>query len=106
MNPTKSKHSNGPWEIDSNLPPNARSIICRVGDIPISANINGPHNPEEDSANAQLIAAVPDLLEACEEMLKEAEKFGFGGKSGSLGTGKIVCDMARSAIAKARGDSK
>ena len=62
------KHTEGPWAIDHELPPNTRSIVARTtGYIGISANTNGPHNENEDPANARLIAAAPEMLEACKE---------------------------------------
>jgi hypothetical protein len=74
------KHSPGPWAIDSGLPPNDRPVIARVGSIPISANMHGPHindfdsvqmsaanpYPAPDLSNAKLIAAAPELLAALE----------------------------------------
>jgi len=66
------EHTKGPWAIDSKLPPNARSVICRVGNIPISGNTIGPHT-ESDEANAQLIAACPDMVDLLEKGVKLRE---------------------------------
>lgn len=60
----RAAHTPGPWAIDSELPPNSRSVIARVCGIPISGNTSGPHSEEEDRPNARLIAAAPELLAA------------------------------------------
>lgn len=45
-----------PWAIDSELPPNPRSVVARTtGGIPISGNTVGPHDENSDMANARLI---------------------------------------------------
>jgi len=68
------EHTQGPWAVDSNLPPNARTVICRTCDgTPISANHLGPHPPEQDEANARLIATAPELLEALHPFAALAE---------------------------------
>ena len=71
-------HTPGPWNIDDELPSNARSVIARVGtgdgpNIPISGNTVGPHDPAQNEPNARLIAAAPKLLEACEDYNKLAD---------------------------------
>lgn len=50
---------------------------------------------EEDIANAKLIAAAPELLEALEGMLRLADAAGA--------SDRIICCESRKAIAKARG---
>jgi hypothetical protein len=43
------KFTKGPYAIDSELPPNPRSVIARIVDgTAISGNTNGPHADEED----------------------------------------------------------
>ena len=54
------------------------------------------HHDEENEANARLIAAAPDLLEALKEMLDSHE-------DACTGYGEGAADKARSAIAKATG---
>ena len=64
------QHTKGPWAVDSELPPNTRSVVAKVIDelgdvnIYISGNTNGPHDLSEGPANTRLIAAAPELLEA------------------------------------------
>jgi hypothetical protein len=100
-----SKHTKGPWESHNGevttQQVNGRSFrrIAAVQDYGMGSL------PEVDEANARLIAAAPDLLEALRAMLAEAEQYGFGGNSGGHGTGRVACDQARYAIAKAEGSN-
>jgi len=57
------KHTPGPWEARTFLVmggENMRDRICHVG----TSTSLGPQRSKETVANAQLIAAAPDLLEA------------------------------------------
>lgn len=93
------KHTPGPWH--EGALNGAGSIFCD-GDYrmdnehgatvlyPIALINYGP-DPEEDSANARLIAAAPELLAALEAFIDEANT-------------KNVRQMARAAIAKAKGE--
>ena len=54
---------------------------------------------ERAAANARLIAAAPDLLSACEEIVALADD------AGEVPVWVDAIDMARTAIAKARGDA-
>ncbi|CAM4031040.1 hypothetical protein [Ectopseudomonas alcaliphila] len=83
-----SKHTPGPWEIHKAQ--NGRTIV-QVG----------PCAPEEyagcawldvSEPDACLIAAAPDLLEALEAVVRVADR------------ATVEFDMARAAIAKARGE--
>ena len=96
-------HTPGPWAIDYELPPSSRSVIARVGcsglGIPISGKTDGPHDVKEDEPNARLIAAAPDLLEACELARKS-----ICGELDELDPeNRIVLPALKAAIAKARG---
>jgi hypothetical protein len=55
----------------------------------------------EMRANARLIAAAPDLLEACEAIVAAAEKWNDG--DFSLGDVTATSDIAEAAILKAKG---
>lgn len=96
---TTTKHTPGPWD------------ICRVNVLMIYAD-NGlriadcqcddqPDMPEEqEEANAVLIAAAPEMLDAldmCAEVLAELARLDDGTPSVS------ALSMARAAIAKAKG---
>ena len=52
------QHTEGPWFVDGN------SIAHQSGDI---ATLDGVRPYEEEEANARLIAAAPELLEACRD---------------------------------------
>lgn len=84
------KHTPGPWAINCDL-----GIYAATGTqwAIASVGFGWPHQPDrrEAEANAHLIAAAPELLEALEYLV-------------GLGGGDCL-DMARAAIAKARGQS-
>jgi hypothetical protein len=94
-----SKHTKGPWEVDkiaSMHVQSGRRGVCSTGGY--SNNQECPIKIEEENqANAHLIAAAPDMLEALEEVLNikdydTAEKC------------EEVREKARAIVAKARGE--
>ena len=72
MSTTQTTHTQTPWAIDSELPPNARSIIARVGGIGISGNTEGPHE-ETDYANAAHIVRCVNAHDELVRALNAAE---------------------------------
>ena len=67
------KHTRGPWEINS-----VTTVYAQNGMIQVAlckTNISSPEGDtlEKARANAHLIAAAPELLEALEELLKSEE---------------------------------
>jgi len=81
------KHTPGPWSI-------RQESVWSVGtDHEMTALVYGCTDTEEE-ANARLIAAAPDLLEALKILAKQAESHGAEG---------VYWDKARAAIAKAEG---
>jgi hypothetical protein len=95
------KHTPGPWKVETKK----SEWECNRG-IPIYKNFvqiarvilfdSKTVCPEESQANARLIAAAPELLEACKEALEHFDKYTKG----------IVIDAKdslRMAIAKAEG---
>ena len=108
MSSEKNEHTPGPWDYD---PTGDDKRIC-VG----IGLVDGPNgydvaevysddcDPDEALANARLIAAAPDLLEALEGLLvfaEDAETKALVGDEGCL----WPCEEARTAIAKARGSA-
>jgi hypothetical protein len=99
----KTKHTNGPWEAVRNtafweiVPVNAGQdgVPFHVGDVCASA----PGEPDSglQEANARLIAAAPDLLEALRGLLDV-----YLNDQGYL---PEVEQKARSAISRATGES-
>lgn len=104
------QHTPGPWQL----------VRHSVTKTKIELNNHPTHSsctvatlqPEDDNgaaiqmndANARLIAAAPELLDALEELL-ECQKFGFNALAKQMdrkGNAKIA---ARAAIAKAKGNS-
>ena len=84
-----STHTPGPWKVDR--APNGVTYIDAIGrrgEIPICTVTSH----EQD--DARLIAAAPDLLEACRGMLRHLEREGLQFDA---------MDDARAAIAKATG---
>lgn len=84
-----SKHTPGPWQAD----PSTGVVFDQVG---LAVQTGGRCCSEESQANAQLIAAAPELLEA----LKNARAL----LRGEMGQGFDV-EMIDAAIAKAEGAS-
>lgn len=73
---TKIKHTPGEWRIDNNGsilgPSNGTSspIICIMSAWFRDHRNQGHVSQDKQEANARLIAAAPDLLEACKAMLE------------------------------------
>jgi hypothetical protein len=100
-------HTPGPWRIEQGvyiMPPenSTQFSICKMGGI---------QREESRKANARLIAAAPELLEACKALLLALD--GDGEMAGILDTTdgyygwgqvtKDIRDAAYAAIAKAEG---
>jgi hypothetical protein len=104
---TQTKHTSGPWERDDLLLPNGRPVIARTaGNIPISATTDDwLGQPGEDEANACLIAAAPELLEALEDLIETIDAYDLSDEidSGQEDDGATL--KARAAIAKALGEN-
>ena len=92
-----SKHTPGPWEIEEHYHFGYRWISgpehSQLAQV-VWCMEDEDRSPECE-ANAHLIAAAPELLEALENLLKVHE--------GEGGTQRHAGDMARAAIAKAKG---
>lgn len=104
------KHTPGPWVIET--VPTSVGICHKIGPFPprrpddvtprsacLYADYPSVHNPADNElyANARLIAAAPDLLEALQNIIESVDK----------GHAVILCPLAaaaRSAIAKAKGE--
>jgi hypothetical protein len=84
-------HTQGPWTIENN------SIYGNAGMIrPFIASVEDDHRDEETNANARLIAAAPDLLEAADDALADLEGYEFAAET---------IRKLRAAIAKATGET-
>ena len=104
-----SEHTPGPWRYrDWNGDP---TVVAVVGDG--LWVVTTPNPNLVPAANARLIAAAPDLLEACEKMLEwdDAENSAkpYADDNGAAFHRRMeLCDesfvLARAAIAKTRGE--
>ncbi len=100
----KPKYAPGPWHLDTWG--TGREFVvenCNQGygaytiaEIPES--LGSDYTPEMTKANAQLIAAAPELLEALEDYVKVHEFLGHADRP--------HYQAARKAIAKAKGETK
>ena len=92
-----SKHTPGPWEIKRHFDSCYRYISApeHIALAQVVWCVEEEERSPVCEANAHLIAAAPELLEALENLLKVYE--GEGGAQHHAG------DMARAAIAKAKG---
>lgn len=88
-----SKFTPGPWKIGA-PPPNGEQTIGAQQGLMVAVATTGSGVPTE--ANARLIAAAPDLLEALIDAVCALE---------CCGKDYPAAEKARAAIAKARGDA-
>ena len=104
-----SKHTKGPWTRvrhswdDSSVyaANGSRVAICRIDEEDVTEETQDACVAVNE-ANARLIAAAPELLEALEALVNDFGRDGYGGE---LEDGECrVIDMARNAIAKAIGE--
>jgi hypothetical protein len=90
------KHTSGPWTIECGK--NYSNEIVgksKTGkDWVLARTTAAKVGRDQDDANARLIAAAPDLLEALKILATQAESHGAEG---------VYWDKARAAIAKAEG---
>lgn len=113
---SETKHTPGEWEVSRETAIDYRPnciVGADGGSLVAWCAGGGPKRaimgPEED-ANARLISAAPDMLEAlreCESIAKQAEIFATG-RSPSLDPTErwiMIQDTARAAIAKATGEA-
>jgi hypothetical protein len=97
------EHTPGEWHLDAC--PDGAFQVCDGPDFDSAAVIcsrnSWPRRAEESNANARLIAAAPDLLAACEQVLH------FLDYLQDLWGKEAITDMAartlRSAVEKAKG---
>lgn len=94
---SEAKHTPGPWHVDSSMAAyrvaSDSVVICELFGVAI------PPQPAVEHANAHLIAAAPELLEALEEMVAMMD-CGDEPGAGSEWHAKAVA-----VIAEAKGDT-
>lgn len=108
------KHTRGPWRFSTEPQPNGCPIVGNSRGLMVAVlahSINYDSQREEALANARLIAAAPELLEALEECEKALTQYIDAStamnpvikQSGHLHPVVKLRDHARAAIAKATG---
>lgn len=105
-----SNHTKGPWMSSA-----GRALIFspthgNIAEVYAPNSLNDVKTNEEAKANACLIAAAPELLEALEAMLVDYANTAACVREGCDCAGneypKAIARAARAAIAKARGEEK
>lgn len=91
-------HTNGPWTAQKQSP--IEYVILDPGNRVLGHAIYSEAECHENEANAHLISAAPDLIQACEELLAEYEQ--GNGAPNDRGQDPFGIDLARFAIAKAK----
>lgn len=97
---SEAKHTPGPWKVDKNMiravdPLTSIACICDVA-WPLG---NRQECPE---ANAHLIAAAPEMLDALEYLLKQCEE-NERNNMNYMGVSEFAKERASKAIQKAKG---
>lgn len=90
----KTKHTPGPWNFIEQGDPDEFVLLANEHRWVIALRMNGELRLEEEIANASLIAAAPELLEALDDIIGLAE----------AGRMVHVINRAKAAIAKAKGE--
>lgn len=92
-----SEYTPPPWDLDV-----GELFIVKEGKLDIASICTGPGIDRETAfANARLIAAAPELLEALRSLTEEVSKYAYSPEFEHMGP--LVMD-ARAAITKAKGD--
>ena len=108
---SKAKHTPGPWRLFDEIAPSGRykktvrwlTIHADETDGECIAEVTGDDlSDDERIANAHLIAAAPDLLEAAKAMDAAEVRAMRGGRGNGISYAEAV-RMNRAAIAKAEG---
>ena len=94
----ETKHTPGPWGSPSFKP----KTICSASGLIADCDMSGHRSGEENIANARLIKAAPDLLEALEEILNTVP--GNSEDPVAKRYFQYLETVAKAAIAKATGE--
>ena len=90
-----SKHTPGPWCVDDHPKMQILMVVAEAGGMP-GLIVNQGRITKTDRANARLIAAAPDLLEAAKQVLARLDHE-------TAPVTMFDADKLRHAIAKAEG---
>lgn len=103
---SKAQHTPGPWSFSSKGGSNGTVLS---GDFVIARcqRIDGDEWKQQSRANARLIAAAPELLEALNELLARSENFHAANVAfKDFDAARCAMEKARAAIAKATEGAK
>jgi len=103
-----SKHTPGPWKVDEEFYMYVMKDNLVVADC-YCCGQNGHLPEEEQKANAQLIAAAPELLGALKRVkrfIKNGRELGYITVPDEPDTGCKTIKLINQAIAKAEGDAE
>src|SRR5689334_19211469 len=99
------KHTPGPWHVEAEEWTDGQGILICCKDAGVA--LIDPDDEEgatpEDFANAHLIAAAPEMLEALKAFLRAPSIGSNGNGSVTIEVATFNLDAARAAIAKAEG---
>lgn len=95
----KQKHTPGPWKVERFEHEDTSKNLIQCEGTRCIASVD--NSDDEDCANAALIAAGPDLLEACKALCSEMLKVCQEANSFTITKGM---EMGSHAIAKAQGE--
>ena len=103
------KHTKGPWKVfgtlvisqTEDMENRGNTVVCETRQPAASGLSEVFPNYDEDVANARLIAAAPELLEACIQSIKYLDQTGWY-KSYPTKIAKLLKDV----IKKAEGNDK
>jgi hypothetical protein len=98
MTRSPTKHTPRPWRVKHNAKLGWAGVLTEKGDIIADLDVDGQdfRDPEQALADARLIAAAPDMLEALETLYRAVCIADADLRPGE--------ELARAAIKKARGE--
>ena len=105
----KFKGTPGPWARESagrGIGPVSEDDDQSYGMVITVAYVDFGESDEVQNSNAQLIAAAPELLEACMRMRNQLYAAGYEAERGSLNPTKCLLNQIESAINKALGEKQ
>ena len=93
---SQAKFTPGPWVVYKDLPTDV--VVSQSGECSLATLDCGCGSRKTQRANAHLIAAAPELYVALEALIKECDMCGHPDEPEAV-------EIARSALAKARGEA-
>lgn len=89
------KHTPAPWNVNGGMRQGIKTVYAASGSVAEMTDSKA-HSNEEQEANARLIAAAPELLEALNKLVRRAEINGWASPPDIVHAVKV--------IAKAKGE--